>query len=397
MRLFMAILLLAISGSVRAQSCAVAIGAIRNCETFTRIDADANLLIAAELELPRVSVHDMSTPNDPELLGALVLADQADDVAISGAIALAAVEGDIEVISLADPRNPLIVGRLDTTGYYHRVTIDGTLAAALDLELQRYDIIDLTNPAAPVVTAFIPNEGNRATDLALSGALLIGAVVTFEEFDVSNRNAPVRLPGVITTQQSDYINVAATRQVVVAEEVPITNPANFTGVAFFRPMAPTFNNPAGGFSAAGIEDVAVDGCRAYYLTATELRTLDISACVEQCATCIPSDTNVCLAGGRFSVSATWRTANAQGVAHRVSVSDDTAGFWFFGPSNTEMLYKVLDGCGVNGRQWFFAGGLTDVEVAVTVRDTKTGATKVYTNPLGHVFETITDTDAFGCP
>jgi hypothetical protein len=395
MRFLMAFLLFTISAVVHAQSCAVAVGAIRNCETFTRIDADANLLIGAELELPRISIHDMSTPNDPELLGALIVADQADDVAISGAIALAAVQGQIEVISLADPRNPVVVGRVSTNGYYHRVTVDGTLAAALDLELRRYDIIDLTNPAAPTVTAFIPNADNSAEDLTLSGTLLIGAVVSFEEFDVSNRNAPVRLPGVVTTQQTDYLNVAATRQVVVAEAAPIT--AGNPGLAFFRPIPPTFNNPVGGFNAAGVQDVAVAGCRAYYLTATELRTLDISNCTAQCATCIPSDTNVCLANGRFSVSATWKTAAAQGTAHRVSVSDDTAGFWFFSPSNTEMLFKVLDGCGVNGRHWFFAGGLTDVEVTVTVRDTKTGVTKMYTNPLGRTFQTITDTSAFVCP
>ncbi len=397
MRFLMAFLLFTSSVVVHGQSCAVAIGAIRNCETFSRIDADANLLVAAELELPRVSIHDMSTPNDPELLGALLVADQADDVAISGAIALAAVQGDIEVISLADPRNPVVVGRVNTNGYYHRVTVDGTLAAALDEELQRYDIIDLTNPATPTVTAFISNAGNNAKDLTLSGTLLIGAVIAFEEFDVSNRNAPVRLPGVITTQQIDYRNVAATRQVVVAEATPITNPANSAGLAFFRPIQPTFNSSIGGFDAAGIKDVAVDGCRAYYLTATELRTLDVSNCTAQCATCIPSDTNVCLANGRFSVSATWRTTTTQGIAHRVSVSDDTAGFWFFGPSNTEMIFKILDGCVVNGRHWFFAGGLTDVEVTVTVRDTKTGATKVYSNPLGRTFQTITDTGAFSCP
>lgn len=397
MRVFMALLLFASTAAVHAQSCAVAIGAVRNCETFTRIDVDANLLIGAELELPRISIHDVSTPNNPQLLGALLVADQADDVAISGAIALAAVQGDIEVISLADPRNPMVVGRVNTNGYYHRVTIDGTLAAALDEELQRYDIIDLTNPAAPTVTAFISNPSNNAQDLALSGTLLIGAVIAFEEFDVSNRNAPVRLPGAITTQQTDYENVAATRQVVMAEAVPITNPGNSTSVAFYRPIPPTFGSPIGAFASGDVEDVAVDGCRAYYLTATELRTLNISNCTAQCATCIPSDTNVCLGNGRFSVSATWRTSNAQGVAHRVSVSDDTAGFWFFNASNTEMLFKILDGCGVNNQRWFFAGGLTNVEVTMTVRDTKTGATKIYTNPLDRTFQTITDTSAFGCP
>ncbi|HEX7809651.1 MAG TPA: hypothetical protein VF608_13020, partial [Thermoanaerobaculia bacterium] len=341
-----------------------------------------------------VSVLDMSTPNAPITLGAILVADQADDVAISGAIALAAVQGQIEVISLADPRNPVIVGRLTTNGYYHRVTIDGTLAAALDEELQRYAFIDVTNPAIPVVTAFLPNSASAA-DLTLSGTLLLGATSAIEEIDVTNRNAPVRLPGVATTLNTNYLNIAATNRVVVAEETRL-NPQG-EGLALFRPQPPTFNNGIGRYAATAIEDVAVADCRAYYVTVGELRTLDISGCAANCATCIPSDTNVCLANGRFSVSANWRTASAQGVAHRVSISDNTAGFWFFGPANTEMLFKVLDGCVVNNRHWFFAGGLTDVEVTITVRDTKTNATKTYVNPLGRSFQTITDTDAFGCP
>src|SRR5205807_4105842 len=42
----------------------------------------------------------------------------------------------------------------------------------------------------------------------------------------------------------------------------------------------------------------------------------------------------------------------------------------------------------------FAGGLTDVNVVLTVRDTVTGTTRTYTNPSGTAFQPIQDTDAF---
>ena len=63
-----------------------------------------------------------------------------------------------------------------------------------------------------------------------------------------------------------------------------------------------------------------------------------------------------------------------------------------------MVIKVLNGCGLNLRYWTFAGGLTDVNVVMTVTDTQTGAVKTYTNPQGAPFQPIQDTDAFAtCP
>jgi len=77
---------------------------------------------------------------------------------------------------------------------------------------------------------------------------------------------------------------------------------------------------------------------------------------------------------------------------------DTGGFWFFSPSNLEVLIKVLNGCGVKARYWTFAGGLTNVNVILTVTDTQTGTIQTYTNPQGTPFEPIQDTNAFAtCP
>ncbi|HXM78695.1 MAG TPA: hypothetical protein VOA00_05615, partial [Thermoanaerobaculia bacterium] len=64
----------------------------------------------------------------------------------------------------------------------------------------------------------------------------------------------------------------------------------------------------------------------------------------------------------------------------------------------EVVVKVLNGCGVNSRYWTFAGGLTDVNVILTVTDTQTGVVQTYVNPQGTPFEPIQDTSAFAtCP
>lgn len=110
-------------------------------------------------------------------------------------------------------------------------------------------------------------------------------------------------------------------------------------------------------------------------------------------------TGLCLENDRFQVSATWRTGDGTtGSAHGVEITADTGYQWFFEPQNVEVVIKVLDACGVNGHHWVFAAGLTDVQVELAVRDTKTGAVKTYVNPQGKPFQPIQDTAAFAtCP
>ena len=66
-------------------------------------------------------------------------------------------------------------------------------------------------------------------------------------------------------------------------------------------------------------------------------------------------------------------------------------------ANLEVFAKRLDGCAVNGRHWFFASGLTDVEVEITVEDTATGVQQTYANAQGTAFVPRFDTAAFLCP
>lgn len=108
-----------------------------------------------------------------------------------------------------------------------------------------------------------------------------------------------------------------------------------------------------------------------------------------------------LNGNRFEVNASWRTASGTtGEGTPVALTGDSGYFWFFNPGNIELVIKVLDACGFPAapRFWVFAGGLTNVEVAITVRDTRSGQTRTYFNPSGTEFQPITDTNAFAtCP
>jgi hypothetical protein len=114
--------------------------------------------------------------------------------------------------------------------------------------------------------------------------------------------------------------------------------------------------------------------------------------------CAPSATTLCLNNNRFRVTATWQTSTSSGVGTAVPLTGDTGYFWFFSPSNVEMVIKVLNGCGVNSHYWVFQGGLTNVYALVQVTDTHTGAVKTYFNPINTAFQPIQDTSAFAtCP
>jgi len=114
--------------------------------------------------------------------------------------------------------------------------------------------------------------------------------------------------------------------------------------------------------------------------------------------CTPNATTLCLSDNRFAVSVAWKSSDGQGQGQAVPLTADTGYFWFFQASNVEMVIKVLNACSFSSRIWVFAGGLTNVQVTMTVIDTKTGTVKTYVNPQNTAFQPIQDTGAFAtCP
>jgi ELWxxDGT repeat protein len=110
--------------------------------------------------------------------------------------------------------------------------------------------------------------------------------------------------------------------------------------------------------------------------------------------CEPGPRRLCLNGGHFAVTATWKDfGDRTGEGTALPLTSDTGAFWFFGPDNLEVLIKVIDGRGLNGKFWVFYGALSNVEYELTVTDTETGSVKTYRNPRGR-FASAADTAAF---
>ncbi len=120
--------------------------------------------------------------------------------------------------------------------------------------------------------------------------------------------------------------------------------------------------------------------------------------LEATSACLPGATSLCLAGGRFQVTATWQRRNGGGTARATGVADESGVFYFAPnePGNVELTAKLLNRCSQENRFIVFLSGMTSVRVDLTVKDTRTGKTKTYTNPLGQAFRLIQDSTTFNC-
>jgi len=123
--------------------------------------------------------------------------------------------------------------------------------------------------------------------------------------------------------------------------------------------------------------------------------------------CVPSSTTLCIddepGDRRFEVTVDYATANnggttGAGKAIPLSSLGIRRGglFWFFDLTNPELLIKVLNGCGLNGKYWVFWSAGTTVGLDLRVTDTLAGRTATYGNVDGVPAAPVTDTGAFEC-
>ncbi len=132
---------------------------------------------------------------------------------------------------------------------------------------------------------------------------------------------------------------------------------------------------------------------------TPIDELRVTCAAKNRQRCRPDDDTLCLAGNnRFQVEAEWSNGPTGGQAG-VFRSGQKGGDFFFAFSDfPELAVKVLNGCKDNGHWWVFYAATTNVGFDLTVVDTQTGESRVYSNPLGQAAPAVTDTAAFAtCP
>jgi ELWxxDGT repeat protein len=237
-----------------------------------------------------------------------------------------------------------------------------------------------------VEIAWTDFQGNTGVGHAVS---LTADTGYFWFFDPTNTEVIVKVLDARTLNDAFWVFYGALSNV----EYTMTVTDTTTG------LTRRYQNPAGNLASVG--DTAGFGplgaFAATTLAAPAAAPAWVSARTDATAAatvCVPGPKRLCLQGDRFAVTATWKDFQGNtGTGTAVPLSGDTGYFWFFAPTNVEVVTKVLDGRALGGKFWFFYGALSDVEYTLTVTDTQTGAVKTYKNPSGQ-FGSVADTAAF---
>ncbi|MBZ0111566.1 MAG: hypothetical protein K8J08_03825 [Thermoanaerobaculia bacterium] len=209
---------------------------------------------------------------------------------------------------------------------------------------------------------------------------------------VDGAKAGILMPGTPLIGARHYQEVAPGIALDRAEIVSVDDPLSVPYQMFDETVFVTENSPLD----EGIQSTKWYASGIGLVKDGELELVDIVH-----GACQPDEHTLCLNDGRFRVVADWTDFLAnEGDATAQPLSNEAGQFWFFGPDNVELIVKVIDACGAPDFNsfWFFAAGLTNVELTIEVTDTMTGITNEYENGLGENFAPVLDTAAFAtCP
>jgi plastocyanin len=153
--------------------------------------------------------------------------------------------------------------------------------------------------------------------------------------------------------------------------------------------------PAGATFEYRVRAEGADGFSAYSTVAAGATDGPTTPCEEKRNT-------ACLKDGRFEATVELRGSEGEEdqQAKRVDLpATPGSGVFALAPrDDLQILLNVHDGCAENDHYWLELAAVTDVELTVRVRDTRTGRTWVHLNPAGSLPASIRDVDAFStCP
>ena len=235
-------------------------------------------------------------------------------------------------------------------------------------------------------------------------------------YDVAANGEPGEVLGVVP-QQADDVPVFQDSRFYTydlsGEDIVVPGEQAYVGVSWFANSEPEFfictdDNGDGGQPLFFSTDLGTTwmGVREFppsegeppdslsRIDALMIRTT-VEGAARQPFDCVEDDTTLCLTDDRFEVKVDWATTQGtSGAGMAEELTPDTGYFWFFQEENVEMVIKVLDACSFADRFWVFAGGLTNVEVDITVTDSFTGQVRTFRNPQQTPFQPIQNTNAF---
>ena len=211
-----------------------------------------------------------------------------------------------------------------------------------------------------------------------------GVPLVFERGSRSpDGSIPVRVRRVVPRRYPVTVELSAADGEVSESTVTIAALAKYSDSVVWTPASPTASVtavpvpvPAGFYSDYGHYSVA----------GTDSLAPTPGPGEDPCAGVGGDGTAVCLLDERFQFSVDWRSQydGSEGVGTMRQLTDESAVATFFDEENVELVFKLLDGRGLNRHFWVFYGALSDVEYTLSVTDRETGEFREYRNPPGEI-------------
>jgi hypothetical protein len=219
-----------------------------------------------------LAIVDISTPASPKPVGALDTDGTAESVALAGTWAYVADgAGGIKVVDAALPSGPRQTASLTASGYAHSVSASGKRLAVGCLYDGGFQILDITDPAAPVVLSTnkytMYNEGWRVV-LEGNAAIVIDYFSGIFFVDIADPAKPkvtVRVPA-----PSTVVAVCGRDRYAYAV-------GELSGVMAVDVADPDHPAPAGVTGAfRGVQGIAAAGDHVYVTDRWSIRVFDVS-------------------------------------------------------------------------------------------------------------------------
>lgn len=186
----------------------------------------------------------------PSALSFLPIPGAAQGVAVQGHYAyVAAGLTGLQIVDVADPAAPVLVGSADTPGTATKVRVEGDLAFVADF-FSGLAVLDVSNPAAPRLLSEVKGVGERAVGLAVAGdRVYLAELDHLSLLSVADPLHPVLLGSLelngaeSVDVENDLAVVGAAPGLVVVDVSDAANP---------RVLGATPLRPGGTLAAAGV-------------------------------------------------------------------------------------------------------------------------------------------------
>jgi hypothetical protein len=221
----------------------------------------------------RLQLMNVLNPAIPISLGKAAFSGTAEELHLDGNyVYIAAGHGGLVIVDVSSTASPVVVGTLDVGKATDIAVSNSTAFVAADSDAK---IVDVTNPAAPVLASTYEHSWAWVDSIASSGSTfyVCNTTGTVDAVDASNRASPVLLDTIETSSSigEDLVLRGNTLAVIAWDSttlVNITNPAAMTSSSVL---------PNEGINRHGA--ISVDGgvTRIHYgYDDTQIRTYDIT-------------------------------------------------------------------------------------------------------------------------